>query len=128
VGCRRAALILRKGFWEEEGGGGNPADSAPLLRRNAAFIYDPLSAEGGGRGGEALEVCHIAKQRNAALLRRVGMWVGMCGGAGGWLGAGGRAAPVMKPLPGSISQKSSDSVSLLRRDFIVIVYRETVAW
>jgi hypothetical protein len=51
-----ALVVVREGFWEDEGGGGHAAEAAPLLRRNAAFICDPLASgvvkTAGAAGGE----------------------------------------------------------------------------
>lgn len=98
IGGRYGALVLRQGFWEEEGGCGNLADAAPLLRRNAGFIVDPLAAQ--GVLGDSKRVCETAERMNEGLLQRALTWVSMCRGAEHWLNvleAGGRG-PVMADL------------------------------
>ena len=100
-------LIVRAGFWEEEGGGGNPAEAAPLLRRNAGFICDPLGCDGsppGVAGRTALEVCRAAAVMNKDVLERARRWVALCdtGGVGGGAARfleGGASPPVMSALP-----------------------------
>jgi hypothetical protein len=98
VGGRRAPLILRKGFWEEEGGGGNHGNGAPLLRRNAGFLADPLSPPGPRAGAGGREVCSMAQELNALVLSRGSKWVGKCDGAQRWLEPSVEA-PKMAPLP-----------------------------
>jgi tetratricopeptide (TPR) repeat protein len=131
VGGRRAPLIMRKGFWEEEGGGGNPADSAPLLRRNAGFIYDPTSAAGAsGSLAVGLEVCRVAQEKNAGILHRAEQWVEICHEAKRWLNIldGGGDGPVSQALPEGTRILEADAErtfknELLRQDMVHMLSR-----
>jgi hypothetical protein len=53
-------FITQKGFWEDEGGGDNPAMSAPLLDRNNGSLSS--TADG-----------------NADILKRTAGWAALCG-------------------------------------------------
>jgi hypothetical protein len=53
-------FITQKGFWEDEGGGDNPAMSAPLLDRNNGSLSSVV--------GE-----------NADILKRTAGWAALCG-------------------------------------------------
>jgi hypothetical protein len=71
-------LITRRGFWEEEGGNGNPAACCPLLNRNGGFLKDPVAAAN-GRDLNETATAQFAATLNREALERASRWPALCG-------------------------------------------------